>query len=86
MWKRLIEHFKEKKRRCVIEQLSIGKEFSTFPGPDMRKDTIVVDLSRIDEDLVGVHRRTMCLFGRTGPDRDFDDEVLYISLWEISKH
>jgi len=84
--KRLIEHLKEKSRRYEIEQLKVGDEWVRFPGPDKRVDTIIVDLSRIDEDLVGVRRRVMFLLGRKGPLREYDEEVLYVSLWEISKY
>jgi hypothetical protein len=86
LWKRLIEHLKEKNRQYEIEQLKVGDEWVRFPAPDMRVDIIIADMSRIDEDLVGVRRSAIPVLGYKGPIPKYADEIQYISLWEITEY
>jgi hypothetical protein len=63
--------------------LTLGKEFNRIRGPDRRDDLLVVDLSRIEEDLVGVRRRVWYLLGHKGPFPEFGLEIEYVNLWKI---
>jgi hypothetical protein len=81
----MLRYFKRllKPYRLKILALSVGKEFNRIRGPDRRDDLLIVDLSHIEEDLVGVRRRVWFLLGYEGPTPEFDSKIEYISLWEI---
>ncbi|MBC7772707.1 MAG: hypothetical protein H7210_09460 [Pyrinomonadaceae bacterium] len=65
----------------VLQRRSVrlGMETTHWPGFDLREDSIVVDVSRVDEGLVGIRRRRWGVYGG-GPMPPYPDTVEYISL------
>lgn len=51
-----------------------------WPAKDLREDVLVVDVSRLTEDQVGVRRRRNGVFGRVGPPPAYPDEVEFVEL------
>jgi hypothetical protein len=64
-----------KKRR-----LYPGKVLVRRPAKDVREDVLVVDLSRLGEDLVGVRRRRYGVYGLNDPPPEYPAEVEFIAL------
>ena len=55
----------------------LGQGVTHFPARDVREDYIVVDVSRLQEGLVGIRRRTWYLRGgREAPP--FSEDIEYI--------
>ncbi len=57
-----------------------GKVIVTWPAKDLREDRLVVDLSKLDENLVGIRRRQYGVFHRMEPLPEYQDEVEFIPL------
>lgn len=68
-----------KKRR-----LRVGKEFVRWPMMDVRDDRLVVDLSRLEENLVGIWRRRYNVLqrGKKLPP-PYPDEIEYVHVRDL---
>ena len=69
-------------RKKIIRK---GKIIVGWPAKDLREDKVVVDLSKLDENLVGIRRRQYGVLHRTEPVPDFSEEVEYLpinNLWK----
>lgn len=66
-----------------IRHLAIGKEINSWSAYDVRKDYLIADLSRLNEELVGVRTREYGVLHRTKPPPEFSDEIEYISVWSL---
>ena len=63
-----------------------GKVIVTWPKRDLREDRLVVDLSRLDQNLVGIRRRRYGVLHRTKPPPDYRDDIEFVplkKLWSI---
>jgi len=63
------------KKRSLRE----GKKITKWVRPDVRRDILILDLSRLSENLVGVKQRTYNVLRRKEPPPDFG-ELEYIKL------
>ena len=60
-----------------------GKVITKWPAKDLREDILVVDISRLKENIVGVKRRKYCVYKRTEPVPDYSDEIENININEL---
>jgi hypothetical protein len=58
----------------------LNLEITHWPARDLREDYLIVDVSRIEEGLVGIRKRCWCVMrsGRAKPP--YSDEVEFISV------
>ena len=69
----LIEQWLRQKRR-----VRLGLEVTHWPARDVREDYLVVDVSRMDEGLVGIRRRLFSPLWKRGSPPPYDEEIVYI--------
>jgi hypothetical protein len=60
-----------------------GKVVVRWPAKDVRVDILIVDLSRLQENLVGVRRRQYGVYRRSGPPPEYPVEVEFINLGDL---
>jgi hypothetical protein len=60
-----------------------GKLLIRWPAKDLREDTLVVDISRIDDDIIGVKRRRYGVLRHASPIPEFSEQVEYINFDEL---
>jgi hypothetical protein len=67
------------KRRLLRE----GRIIVRWPSLDVREDVLVVDLSRLSQNLVGVKRRVYGVYRRKCPPPDFPSEIEWMSFRRV---
>jgi hypothetical protein len=60
-----------------------GKVVVRWPLKDVREDILIVDLSRLQEHLVGVRRRRYGVYRRSEPPPGYPAEVEFVDLSDL---
>lgn len=62
------------------KRLREGRLLVIWPAMDLREDRLVCDLSRLDQDLVGVRRRRYGVLNRTLPPPNYPESIEYLTV------
>ena len=60
-----------------------GKVITKWPAKDLREDILIVDISRLKENIVGVKRRKYGVYKRTESVPGYSDEIENININEL---
>jgi len=67
-------------RKKMVQE---GKVVVGWPARDLREDRMVVDLSRLSRNIVGIRCRRYGVYLRGEPPPEYDDEVVFVPLRKL---
>jgi len=62
-----------------------GKVIVGWPAKDLREDKLIVDLSKLSQNLVGIRRRRYGVLHRTKPPPEYGTDVEFVPLNRLWK-
>lgn len=65
-------------KRCVMRP---GREIVHWPARDLREDLLIVDVSRLSANFVGVKRRVYGVYRRVSPPPEYPREIKWLGFW-----
>ena len=60
-----------------------GKVIVCWPAKDLREDRMVVDVSKLDQNIVGFRCRRYGVYRRSEPPPEYDNKIVFVPLKKL---